>query len=256
MTAHQTALLNSLSSQTPQSVVADEKPARTLQEDTRPARRTNVICRDYKKGLCHNQDCPRAHVLDLPPEMLVLLPQAKQRTPNVQVAVDVHPSVRTSDVELCKLNLVGKCPRGNSCRYSHDLGPVDHRNPRPEPVAVAGPSRLPDPRASTPVPPRVNHALPQKSSTDEERGSAVPSTSSDRVCPTMSAAHTSTHHMTRIRTSSSILKMSAGSTSKDAATSLDASTSIGVLKRSGHSVRRGKQTKRPRPRRRRMWLRV
>ncbi len=44
-----------------------------------------MICRDYTKGLCRNQDCPRAHVLEVPPEMLAMLPQVKQRTPNVQV---------------------------------------------------------------------------------------------------------------------------------------------------------------------------
>ncbi|RPD65664.1 hypothetical protein L227DRAFT_218085 [Lentinus tigrinus ALCF2SS1-6] len=164
---------------TPHERVIDKPPARRVEEDTRPARRTNVICRNFQKGLCRNQDCPRAHVLDLSPDMIALLPLGKQRTPNVQVPAVVSESVRKSNVELCKLNLVGKCPHGTSCKYSHDLGTGDP-NPSPEPTPVAGSSRLPDPHLDTSVPSRVIHALPQKPSTDTEPGGAAPSTSTHR----------------------------------------------------------------------------
>ena len=121
-----------------------------------------MICRDFKKGLCHNQDCPRAHVLELTPEMIALLPHGKQRTPNVQVPVVDSERIRKSKVELCKLNLVGKCPLGSSCKYSHDLGTETPPSPSPQSATAAEPTRLPESLADTSAPPRTTHILPQK----------------------------------------------------------------------------------------------
>ncbi len=185
------------------------------------------------------------------------------------MAAAVHPSVLASNVELCKLNLVGKCPRGDSCKYSHQLGPVDPRSPSPTPDVLAGPSRSPDFRVDIPAPPSMIHGLPQKvlpytflplhsfmlkcgQPMIDEQGAAAPSSSMNRVCSTTIIAHASTYQTARTRTSSSTLTMFVGSIFKGTATTHDADSRIGVLKRSGRSVKRAEQSWLPRL----MWLRV
>ncbi|KAI0711330.1 hypothetical protein C8Q76DRAFT_54807 [Earliella scabrosa] len=124
--------------------------ARTVEEDTRPARRTDEVCRLFLIGLCpYKDECFRAHIHTLSAEKLEMLPTegSKQRTPNVQVPVPVHPSREKEGPELCKLNLVGKCPKGDKCSYSHDLGPpiTPSNVPAPDAAAAASVPRKPSP---------------------------------------------------------------------------------------------------------------
>ncbi|KAI1798070.1 hypothetical protein LXA43DRAFT_7229 [Ganoderma leucocontextum] len=122
-------------------------PARAMEEDTRPSRvrtsnrtpfsvdfhtnssqRSNEVCRLYQTGQCPYGDCCfRTHTLALPIQVTALASASGMG--KVKKPAPAPLPTHIGGVELCKLNLAGKCPRGDSCHYSHDF----ELPPSPEP---------------------------------------------------------------------------------------------------------------------------
>ncbi|PIL27641.1 hypothetical protein GSI_10793 [Ganoderma sinense ZZ0214-1] len=99
-------------------------PARAAGEDTRPARRYDEVCRLYQTGQClYGEKCYRTHTLELPVQVTALT--SSSGTEKAKKPAPAPLPTHIGGVELCKLNLAGKCPRGDGCHYLH-VHDVEH----------------------------------------------------------------------------------------------------------------------------------
>ncbi|KAI0372100.1 hypothetical protein BV20DRAFT_143288 [Pilatotrama ljubarskyi] len=96
---------------------------RAAELDPRPSRRTNVVCRDYQKGLCrHGDRCPGTHIFLVPQECITqLLPPPEKPAVRKIPATVTYTAADGSmhEREVCKTWAAGLCPKGDTCRFAH-----------------------------------------------------------------------------------------------------------------------------------------
>ncbi|KAI0777287.1 hypothetical protein BD413DRAFT_174849 [Trametes elegans] len=99
-----------------------ERLQRAAEEDPRPCRRTDEVCRLFQKGLCHDQ-CPRTHIFLIPQACITqLIPSKPKPAPSRKIPATINyvaPDGTISEREVCKLGAVGQCARGDRCRFAH-----------------------------------------------------------------------------------------------------------------------------------------
>ncbi|KAI8986757.1 hypothetical protein BD414DRAFT_416009 [Trametes punicea] len=99
-----------------------------MADQTRHGQRSDKICRNFQKGLCHwGNKCHKTHIY-LPPEACIteMQPRPEKPQPPRKVPATVlctAPDGTVFERETCKLGAVGLCTRGDRCQNAHIIEP-------------------------------------------------------------------------------------------------------------------------------------